>query len=711
MSQTYASGRTNLSKQLNPGYPMALPRFPLFNPGTNLTYTRPADWLTMPTVVTGDKKIVILYAVWAENSNQTAFIVTGSAGYTVDWGDGTPTQNFASGTQADHLYDYANLGAGTLSSRGYRQAICVITPQGAGTLTSFNSVNRPGTVVGTPATATTSDGMLESIVCSAAMTQFRFGATSQSLLHPYHEQCTIIDSALVATGAVTMFQNNYNFQSLIADANVFANVTDFSSTFNACYALRTLPLLNLGTTSGAVFSQAFQNCWNLYSFAAGTSMRVNGNFNSTFANCYSMQAPPDNINATLAASCATTFSNCWGMKSCPTLTLGSSLTIANNMFENCYNLRTAPMINFPAVAQGGSPQVSLASFFSSCFNLVTVPAYDLSCANSTSSMFTSCFNLELVPALTLHNCATIALMFNGCYSLKRVGTLTTSSALTSMSSVFNNCVNLTVAPTITTTTNVTSTASMFSGCYNLTTVPDYALGNATTMANMFNFCENLVTAPNITTTGSLTNISSMFINCASLETVPVYNWNFATNCDMSQMFGNCPRLISVGGFPNLPSVPGTITMNQMFNQCVSLRTLPSFRTTAVSNMSQMFLSCTRLQTVPSFTGNTNAVTTVNSMFQTCQNLEQIPPISFNNITSSGNAASMFLNCNNLQRSSMANIKYTHSYVNCKMSNVEINNMFSNLGTTTANTIIVTGNPGASTCTTSIATGKGWTVTV
>jgi hypothetical protein len=122
-------------------------------------------------------------------------------------------------------------------------------------------------------------------------------------------------------------------------------------------------------------------------------------------------------------------------------------------------------------------------------------------------------------------------------------------------------------------------------------------------------------------------------------------------------------------------------------------------------------SCTGLQAVPTFTGNTNAVTNASGMFQTCQSLEQIPAISFNNITSTANGANMFTNCNNLQRSFMANIKYTHSYVNCKMSNVEINSMFSNLGTTTANTITVTGNPGASTCTTTIATGKGWTVTV
>jgi hypothetical protein len=180
---------------------------------------------------------------------------------------------------------------------------------------------------------------------------------------------------------------------------------------------------------------------------------------------------------------------------------------------------------------------------------------------------------------------------------------------------------------------------------------------------------------------------------------------------MSQMFGNCPKLVSVGGFANLPSAPGTINMNQMFNQCTSLQTLPSLRTTAVSNMSQMFLNCVSLQTIPTFTGNTNAVVNATSMFNNCISIEQLPSISLNNVSSAANATGIVGNMYNLQRSFLANIRFTHSYLNCKMANVEINSMFSNLGTATTQTITVTGNPGASTCTTSIATAKGWTVTV
>ena len=45
-----------------------------------------------------------------------------------------------------------------------------------------------------------------------------------------------------------------------------------------------------------------------------------------------------------------------------------------------------------------------------------------------------------------------------------------------------------------------------------------------------------------------------------------------------------------------------------------------------------------------------------------------------------------------------------------MDATALNQLFTDLPTVTAKTIVVTGNPGAATCTTSIATAKGWTVT-
>ena len=97
-------------------------------------YTRPSDWLTMPTLVQGDEKCVILNPVGNCDSNFVAFTITGD--YTVDWGDGI-TENFASGIKAEHAYTYSAISESTLCSRGYKQVLITITPQVAGTLTSI----------------------------------------------------------------------------------------------------------------------------------------------------------------------------------------------------------------------------------------------------------------------------------------------------------------------------------------------------------------------------------------------------------------------------------------------------------------------------------------------------------------------------------------------------------------------------------------------
>ena len=57
-------------------------------------YFRPADWLPLPKLTSEDQKIVGLHAVWPHDSNFCAIQVAGA--YTVDWGDGSAPQNYAS---------------------------------------------------------------------------------------------------------------------------------------------------------------------------------------------------------------------------------------------------------------------------------------------------------------------------------------------------------------------------------------------------------------------------------------------------------------------------------------------------------------------------------------------------------------------------------------------------------------------------------------
>jgi hypothetical protein len=124
-------------------------------------------------------------------------------------------------------------------------------------------------------------------------------------------------------------------------------------------------------------------------------------------------------------------------------------------------------------------------------------------------------------------------------------------------------------------------------------------------------------------------------------------------------------------------------------------------------MSGMFSACYSLTTVPLF--NTAAVTNMLSMFTNCYSLATVPALIMSAITTSG-ATSMCQLANNLARFRATGCKFSISFANCKLSAAALNEIFTNLGTASSQTITISNNYGAATCTRSIATAKGWTVT-
>ena len=77
-------------------------------------YTRPSDWLTMPTVASGSQAFVGLFAVLNTDSNYVALkAVTSTGSYQVDWGDGNITTH-ASNTNAEYKYTYSGISDSTL---------------------------------------------------------------------------------------------------------------------------------------------------------------------------------------------------------------------------------------------------------------------------------------------------------------------------------------------------------------------------------------------------------------------------------------------------------------------------------------------------------------------------------------------------------------------------------------------------------------------
>jgi hypothetical protein len=99
------------------------------------TWTRPKDWLPIPSIASGEQVIYMLLAVYEGVDNFLAFLVQGD--YTVNWGNGTVT-NYASNTKAENNISWASVPASTLTLDGYRQTLVKITPQAGQNITNLN---------------------------------------------------------------------------------------------------------------------------------------------------------------------------------------------------------------------------------------------------------------------------------------------------------------------------------------------------------------------------------------------------------------------------------------------------------------------------------------------------------------------------------------------------------------------------------------------
>src|SRR5574337_1303422 len=111
--------------------------------------------------------------------------------------------------------------------------------------------------------------------------------------------------------------------------------TNFSSMFNSCSALQSVPMLN--TASGTNFSIMFVNCRSLQSVpllntAAGT------NFSSMFSACSALQSVPL-LNTAAGTNFISMFNACSSLQSVPLLNTAAG-TDFSNMFINCRSLQS-----------------------------------------------------------------------------------------------------------------------------------------------------------------------------------------------------------------------------------------------------------------------------------------------------------------------------------------------------------------------------------
>ena len=322
--------------------------------GDTSEYIRPSDWLALPEVLETDDTMVALFAVHEADKNIVAFQIRGA--FTVDWGDGN-IENFADNAVAYHNYNYADLSIDTLSSRGYKQAIMVITPQSGQVISSFKIVAYPIT----PRPLYPCYNFLDIVLSFPNATSFGLGYTSTSVGRAYLkmiESFEMKSSFLSVSSFVYLFSCQTNLKQAIIKSN--SAVTDMSYMFNSCYSLTSVPLFDTSAVKNMTYM-----------------------FNS----CYSLTSVP--------------------------LFDTSAVEDMSYMFISCYSLTSVPLFDTSAVK-------NMTYMFYNCFSLSTVPLFDTSAVISMYAMFSYCYALTSVPSFDTSEVTNMNNMFNYCHSLKRI---------------------------------------------------------------------------------------------------------------------------------------------------------------------------------------------------------------------------------------------------------------------------------------------------
>lgn len=609
-------------------------------------WSRPSDWLAMPSVEPTENKVVILYGVFDSPTNNVALSVD-TIGFTVDWGDGT-VESFAGGALAEHNYDYANAALdGTLSTHGYKQALITITPTTGGQ--NIPVVRFQLRYTGAPATQYSTQFL--DIVMSAPQATYLSLGGANTVIHGMLERVRILSNNI--NDAYAMFKNCYKL--LNVELSGVGTAADLSYMFQHCYSLVSAPMFNTaGVTS---MTYMFNTCSALQNVPAYNTVNVT-NMTNTFAGCSSIMVAP-----------------LWNT---------SNVTNTSNVFLNCYSLIEGPAWNTSKVTDG-------TSMFNGCIALQRVPQYDFASLLNATTMFSGCSVIESVPVLNVPSLTNASNMFAACTGLESVGLLNTGN-VTGFSSTFLNCYSLKQLLVPIDTSKATIASSMFSGCYSLqSTQPNFNLPVCPTLTNMFADCRTLQVAPTLTLGAASTTLASMFSNCMQLTTVPLFTTTVVTT--MSSMFSGCRSLTSVPAFNTV----NVTTTSGMFINCSALMRGPELNLTNCTNTSSMFSNCFSLQTIPAY--NTAKVTNAASMFSGCTSLQNIPALIFP-MNLMGSAASMpspagLTSCTRQQIGAPGNWTWSYNIASCRLGKTALEEVFSALSKT-PQTITITGNPGADT---------------
>lgn len=357
------------------------------------TWTRPADWLAMPTP--GVQEVIGLMAVYDDGGNYVALNCQGA--FTVNWGDGTIV-NYPSNTTVSYQHTFASLSAGTLTSKGFRQALVRITPQSGQNLTSVSFGIQNATLGKSYA-----PGWLEFDIRTPNALP-TFGGNANVIRYARLEKITV--RQMGTQNPQNWCTNLFNLKSVYIEPTETSHCTAFNNMFQNCYSLVEVNLFN--TSVGTIFTSMFSGCFSLenlpaFNFGSATDLT------QAFTSMSSLKTVPV---LTLAGNVTQLFLNNYNLKNVAVLNT-SAVTNFTGMFQNCGSIQTIPLINTSA-------GTNFASMFASCNSLTEVPLLNTASASNMTGMFNGAQSIIYVPAFNTSNVTTVNQMFNNCWNLREL---------------------------------------------------------------------------------------------------------------------------------------------------------------------------------------------------------------------------------------------------------------------------------------------------
>lgn len=438
-----------------------------YNVETSSFWTRPTEWVSLPSVSIGEQKIVGTYAVYNTDNNFVAFTIAGG-GCNIDWGDGT-TGAVAAGVAAYKNYTQSTYSGLTSSVyQGYKTLNVVITASSGATWNGeINLVTKH----------------------------------NQSGLQSYYTNgwLDIRMSAPSATGLV-MSDTTFNNRSRSHLLQRFSWIGD-----------------------APITSYLFIGCSDLRIIENFPSTEQVTNYQSIFHSCHNLEwIHPNCVNSRICTNWNFAFYFCNRLKHIPAIHTDNA-TALQQVFQDCFMLKRVPAMNT-------SKATNMAGMFAGCHALEEIPELDTSSATNLSSLFQNCRALKkLQPSFNTVNCTNMATMFNGALSLDYGPTMDTRN-VSNFSSIFSTSsvirvpeYNYSKATDISNMFRFCRQLTDIGG-----TMMNTGL-SLTTANEVFYECYSINKLPHIQTLTNVTNTTGMFFNCRGVKEYGSMDWKTVTN--------------------------------------------------------------------------------------------------------------------------------------------------------------------------------------